>query len=357
MSEVLEKKEKIQLYGRKIWLNYLEKNLTNVEVPTNHALIGEEGFGKEAIIDALFSINKRIEYLKKNNILAVIITPKKSVDMKGFFSYLFLSLMEKIEMLEEIDPVKYQEICNAIQKKKTNIIRYSIDGTVDDAAAEIILDATLDILLNHDIKVVFVFKNFDKLAQQSRLGSQQYIKMRDLASVGNPDDPDHGKLCTLFVTSSEKLSKISEDIVTSNLEGIFTELRSLEPIRDEEVGKWINEVLDDTYDLWDIEDWIFEECGGIPGVVEIAIELVKQCWSERIKFEAQLFSKKLQEKVEPLMKKWWEKVDDKELFLLRRMAKGEVFEVTAESRGILERGCLVLRNDVLVFVNAVLNDM
>ena len=65
MSEVLEKKEKIQLYGRKIWLNYLEKNLTNVEVPTNHALIGEEGFGKEAIIDALFSINKRIEYLKK----------------------------------------------------------------------------------------------------------------------------------------------------------------------------------------------------------------------------------------------------------------------------------------------------
>ena len=108
MSEVLVKK--VQLYGRRTWLNSLEDDLTIVDDLTNHALIGAEGFGKEAIIDALFSGNKRREYLEKNQILAVIITPKKSVTMKGFFSYLFISLMEKVEMLEEIDPKKYQEI-------------------------------------------------------------------------------------------------------------------------------------------------------------------------------------------------------------------------------------------------------
>ena len=353
MNEVLEKKEKVHLYGRRNWLNSLENDLTKVEVPINQALIGAEGFGKEAIIDALFSINKRIEYLKKNKVLAVIITPKKSVDMKGFFSYLFLSLMEKMEVLEEIDPIKYQKICDAVQKKKNDMIRWSMEGTIDDASAERILDATLDILLKNGIKVVFVFKNFDKLAQQSQLVSQQYIKVRDLATVGNPDDPDHGKLCTLFVTSSEKMSKISEDIATSNLEGIFTSLRSLEPIRDEDVGKWINQELDETYDLWDLEDWILTESGGIPGIIEEAINIVKQCWEEKQEFETQLFSQKLQEKVEPLMKKWWDKVDDKELLLLRRMAKGEVIEATRESRGIMERGCLVLRNGVPVFVNAV----
>lgn len=344
MAEEQEKK----LFGRAKLIKTLEGLLTGGKKPENIALVGAEGFGKTAIVKQLFGKDKRRTFLENNQILTVTISAQPTDSMKGFYEYLYISLYDGMQLLEEVDKPRYDRLTDSMESDKRKWSRASMDSTPNEATSEKILVSALKLIERDGLKLVLIFDDFDALADQSRLMKNQYLKMRELATVGDQDDSNQaeGRLWSIFLTSAQKLEKISEEIRSSNFHGVFT-VKPIKGIQRAFMEKWVIPELEKSgiEASFPLLNWFERMTGNVPELIQEALKTVVEYCGQGEVFDEVACDHILQNRLDRRMKKWWDKTDAVEKKLLIKMSGGKKFGQTKEGLALMERGCLVMKED------------
>lgn len=284
------------IYGRNSILAKIHDYVVDGNMPENVALLGVKGVGKTSILRRAFCESELKRYYDEANVLVAFVSiPDSNDSMKGFYSYLHTSVLDAIDKIEEYDSIKYETIMAQILEKKNKILSRCVE--IDDATMESVLNKTIEVTKQFSLKILVVFDDFERFADSSKLKKAQYKFMRELA---NSDK------ISLFISTGQDLTKVSEEMKGSGFENIFR-YEELRGIRIQDIEDWIFDVTDDTEIEFedDLLDWIDEVSGGIPEIVGEAAELSYELLSENFVFNSDEYFKKLYPIVYPLMKKWW----------------------------------------------------
>lgn len=105
-----------------------------------------------------------------------------------------------------------------ILEKKNKILSRCVE--IDDATMESVLNKTIEVTKQFSLKILVVFDDFERFADSSKLKKAQYKFMRELA---NSDK------ISLFISTGQDLTKVSEEMKGSGFENIFRyeELRGI----------------------------------------------------------------------------------------------------------------------------------
>lgn len=313
------------LYGRNSILAKIHDYVVDGNMPENVALLGVKGVGKTSILKRAFFKTELKKYYDEANVLVAFVSiPDSNDSMKGFYSYLHTSILEAVDKIEEYDSSKYEAIMSQILEKKNKILSRCVE--IDDATMESVLNKTIEVTKQFSLKILVVFDDFERFADSSKLKKAQYKFMRELA---NSDK------ISLFISTGQDLTKVSEEMKGSGFENIFR-YEELRGIRAQDIEDWIFDVTDDTEIEFDDDllEWIEEISGGIPEIVGEAAELSYALLTEKIEFNSDEYFKKLYPIIYPLMKKWWSYTD---------VVEHQIFEdiISEQDSNSVNRDCLV----------------
>ncbi len=314
------------IYGRNnVLFKVQDYILGHSSIPENVALLGVKGVGKSAVIKNAFCKANIKKYFDTNRILVKFVSISDTTDsMKGFYSYLYSSVFEAIDYIESYDKHFYDALAIQILDSKNKILERCVE--IDDATMESVLNKTIDIVKEQNLHLLFVIDDFERFADSSNLKKAQYKYLRELAN---------SKRISLFITTGQDLTKVSEEMKGSGFENIFyyEELRGLKL---QDVEDWIFEVTDQTNIEFSDEliEWIESISGGIPAIIEEAAEMSYSLLSRNILFNDETYKNQLYSIVYPLLEKWWQYTD---------AIEHHIFKDVIENRSIssINRDCLI----------------
>ena len=318
------------LYGRSSLLMRIRDYVVDREMPENVAVLGARGAGKSALIRRAFCKSANRSYYEQGSVIVCVVSIPESTDnMKNFYSYLNTALLEGLDRLEEYDQKKYELLLAQIVDNKNKVLSRSVE--VDEAIVSSIFNRNIDIIRNAGLKLLFVFDDFEKFANSSRLKKAQYKYMRELANSGK---------ISLFIATRQDLTNVSAEVLGSGFENIFL-YEELRGIRFEDIEDWALDAVKGTDIEFDddILEWIEDVSGGIPEIISMAIELICELLSRKQSFDEGTYYKKLYPVVYPLMQKWWNDTEEIERILLKQMIEGAAEDSYSRDR-LIKKGYL-----------------
>lgn len=315
----------VELYGRNSILAKIHDYVVNDNMPENIALLGVKGTGKTSVLKNAFSQKNNKKYYDEANVLVAHVSiPESNESMKGFYSYLHSSILNAVDAIEQYDESRYEALMTQILEKKNKILSRSIE--VDDATMENVLIKTIEVIKQASLKILVVFDDFERFADSSKLKNAQYKFMRELANSNR---------ISLFISTGQDLTKVSEEMKGSGFENIFR-YEELRGIRGQDIEDWVYDVTDETDIEFDddLMEWIEDVSGGIPELIKEAANVSYQLQKDGVEFDEDVYINALYPAVDSLMKVWWSYTDDTEHKILK-----EILSNTSNSS--ISRDCLV----------------
>ena len=318
-----------QLYGRdKLILKLQNLIVTPRNIPENVAIIGVKGVGKTSLLSKLFSEEEKKKYYTDHKLLLSFVDiPETTEEMKDFYSYLYSSIMEGAYIINNFNSSEYEKIRNEITQEIERQKQLSPYSSPDEATMDSIVRRTLDILNRHDLRVLFIIDNFEKLARSSRIKNAQYKYMRDLAN---------NEKMSMFISSGQDLTKVSEEIKGSGFENIFRFV-NIPGIDEYGIEDWFE--AEQLSNNEEVINKVLDLTGGVPELIKIYMRLSE----DNNKVDSDDFFDKMMIEAESLMKMWNEYIDEEEKNKLQ-----EVLENNSTNSSIRDR---LLMKGLLVEVN------
>lgn len=299
--------------------------IVDQKIPENIALLGVKGVGKTSVIRNSFSKEKQKKYYEEANIvIAFVFVPETTDNMMGFYNYLRNAILDGLETVEKYDSELYVALTDTISSKTKQILSRSNEA--DEPTMRSLLYKTIDLILDKGLRLLIVFDDFERFADSSKIKNAQYKCMRELANSGR---------ISLFISTGQDLTKVSEEMKGSGFENIFR-YEELRGIKIDYIEDWVDDItqtmeieLDD-----DIIDWIDETSGGIPEIIIAAGEVVCQMQKNGIVFDEMQCEGLLYAQIYTLMVVWWEFTDQLEHCIFYELIEG----ISSDS---INRDCLV----------------
>ncbi len=343
-SMKLYQDKELRLYGRALLEHKINDYVLHEPSPENVALLGVKGSGKSTLLRTFFNLEKRKEYYNSAKVLATFISiPDTADSMKSFYSYLNMTLLEGLELVEMIDANLYDTLLESIAKKKNQVVAMSAE--IDDAAMSSILRKTLDVLANNGIKPLFIFDDFEKFADSSKLKKSQYKFMRDLCN---------SQKISMLISTNQDLVRVSEEVRGSGFENVFF-YEELRGIRERDTEEWISDAEEEYGFEWDddIHEWIYNVSGGIPELILYAGETSYEMMESELTLDETEYTKKIYQKSWPLLKQWWDKMDEKEHAIMQDLCNGTSKD-SRERDTLIKKGYLKDEGGIVSFCTPLL---
>lgn len=325
--------EEIRLYGRGTTIRKIHDFiLNNGRRPENIALLGVRGIGKSAVINDVFSDKQIRSYYTEGRIVAERMTaiPETAASMKDYYSYFYQTVIRGLMRIRSYDSGEFEKISARLKEEKENQMAFIPE--LDEAAGQALLESAIRIATKEfHLKLLIVIDDFENLAAVSGLKNAQYSFMRHLADNG---------LVSMFISTAQDLTKVSEEMRGSGFENIFTYI-DMDPLDYEEIEWWLDDACAERNMRFsnNIIDWIEDISGGIPALVRDAANLAYEKNLRGEAFSEAEWTDELYEKVQPMMRLWWEYSYDNERKVLRSLAQG-VFRESHTADNLIRKSYL-----------------